>query len=51
MLSNVPVGEHSISVKSTDNEAILKKDTVKIERAQAIVKKNLTIAVDDGGQK
>ncbi|MDV6348551.1 carboxypeptidase-like regulatory domain-containing protein [Nitrosomonas sp. Is35] len=51
VLSNVPVGEHSISVKSTDNEAILKKDTVKIERAQAIVKKNLTIAVDDGGQK
>jgi len=47
----VPVGEHSISVKSIDNEAILKKDTVKIERAQAIVKKNLAIAVDDGGQK
>ena len=51
VLSNVPVGEHSISVKSIDNEAILKKDTVKIERAQAIVKKNLAIAVDDGGQK
>lgn len=51
VLSNVPVGEHSISVKSLDTDAILKKDTVKIERAQAIVKKNLAIAADDGGQK
>ncbi|NBQ68852.1 MAG: carboxypeptidase regulatory-like domain-containing protein [Nitrosomonadaceae bacterium] len=51
VLSNVPVGEHSISVKSLETDAILKKDTVKIERAQAIVKKNLTIAADDGGQK
>ncbi|UJP08119.1 MAG: hypothetical protein LZF84_03135 [Nitrosomonas sp.] len=51
VLSNIPVGEHSISVKSSDTEAILKKDTVKIERAQAIVKKNMTIAADDGGQK
>jgi len=51
VLSNIPVGEHSISVKSVDTEAILKKDTVKIERAQAIVKKNMTIAADDGGQK
>lgn len=51
VLSNVPVGEHSISVKSSGNDTILKKDTVKIERAQAIVKKNLIIAADDGGQK
>jgi hypothetical protein len=51
VLSNVPVGEHSISVKSLDTDTILKKDTVKIERAQAIVKKNLVIAADDGGQK
>ncbi|UJP00579.1 MAG: hypothetical protein LZF64_01980 [Nitrosomonas sp.] len=51
VLSNVPVGEHSISVKSVDTATILKKDTVKIERAQAIVKKNLAIAADDGGQK
>ncbi|MBL8500818.1 MAG: hypothetical protein JNL77_09610 [Nitrosomonas sp.] len=51
VLSNVPVGEHSISVKSVDTATILKKDTVKIDRAQAIVKKNLAIAADDGGQK
>lgn len=51
VLSNVPVGEHSISVKSVGTEAILKKDTVKIDRAQAIVKKNLAIAADDGEQK
>lgn len=51
VLSNVPVGEHSISVKSSDNGAILKKDTVKIERAQAIVKKNMAITAQDGGQK
>lgn len=51
VLSNVPVGEHSISIKSMDNEAILKKDTVKIERAQAIVKKNMAITADDGGQQ
>lgn len=51
VLSNVPVGEHSISVKSIDNETILKKDTVKIDRAQAIVKKNMAIAADSGGQQ
>lgn len=44
ILGNVPVGEHSISIKSTSTGEILKKDTVKIERAQAIVKKNVTIA-------
>ena len=48
MLGNVPVGEHSISIKFTTkvNEKEienLKKVTVKIERAQAIVKKNVTI--------
>ena len=43
ILGNVPIGEHSISIKSIDQEQILKKDTVKIERAQAIVKKNVTI--------
>lgn len=43
LLSNVPVGEHSISIKSISKEEILKKDTVKIERAQAIVKKNMAI--------
>lgn len=43
LLGNIPVGEHSISIKSIDQEQILKKDTVKIERAQAIVKKNVTI--------
>ncbi|MDE2388993.1 MAG: hypothetical protein KGN35_07950 [Betaproteobacteria bacterium] len=51
VLSNVPVGEHSISVKSLDNETILKKDTVKIDRAQAIVKKNMAIAANNGGQR
>jgi hypothetical protein len=51
VLSNVPVGEHSISVKSIDNETVLKKDTVKIDRAQAIVKKNMVIAADNGGQQ
>ncbi len=43
ILGNVPVGEHSISIKSINKEEILKKDTVKIDRAQAIVKKNVTI--------
>lgn len=48
MLSNVPVGEHSISIKYTtqaDGKTVeqVKKDTVKIERAQAIVKKNVVI--------
>lgn len=48
MLGNVPVGEHSISIKFTitideKEEERLKKDTVKIDRAQAIVKKNVTI--------
>lgn len=51
VLSNVPVGEHSISVKSGGTEAILKKDTVKIDRAQAIVKKNMAITAPDEGQK
>lgn len=51
VLSNVPVGEHSISVKSGGTEATLKKDTVKIDRAQAIVKKNMAITAQDGGQK
>lgn len=48
MLSNVPVGEHSISIKYTtqaDDKTLeqIKKDTVKIERSQAIVKKNVVI--------
>lgn len=48
MLGNVPVGEHSISIKFTTTvnekeEERLKKDTIRIERAQAIVKKNVTI--------
>jgi|CXWL01.1.fsa_nt_gi hypothetical protein len=51
LLSNVPVGEHSISIKSIDNEEILKKDTVKIDRAQAIVKKNVMIIAEDLVQK
>lgn len=51
VLSNVPVGEHSIGVKSGGTEATLKKDTVKIDRAQAIVKKNMAITAQDGGQK
>lgn len=51
VLSNVPVGEHSISIKSVDNEEILKKDTVKIDRAQAIVKKNVMITAEDPLQK
>ena len=51
VLSNVPVGEHSISIKSVDNEEILKKDTVKIDRPQAIVKKNVMITAEDPVQK
>lgn len=49
MLSNVPVGEHSVSIKYTsqadDGKTVeqIKKDTVKIDRAQAIVKKNVVI--------
>lgn len=42
VLSNIPVGEHSITIKSLDKK-VLKKDTIKIERAQAIVKKNVII--------
>lgn len=53
MLGNVPVGEHSISIKFTTkvNEKEvenIKKVTVKIERAQAIVKKNVTIESEPG---
>ncbi len=53
MLGNVPVGEHSISIKFTTkvNEKEVenqKKVTVKIERAQAIVKKNVTIESEPG---
>lgn len=43
VLGNVPVGEHSISIKSIGTEAVLKKDTIKIDRAQAIIKKNIEI--------
>ncbi len=48
MLGNVPVGEHSISIKyitKVNDKEIknLKKVTVKIERAQAIVKKNIML--------
>lgn len=50
ILGNVPVGEHSISIKSINKEEILKKDTVKIDRAQAIVKKNVTIIVQKSQQ-
>ncbi|MBK6958110.1 MAG: hypothetical protein IPH22_06705 [Nitrosomonas sp.] len=42
-LSNVLVGEHSISVKFIDSEKILKKDIVKVAHAQAIFNKNITI--------
>lgn len=56
MLGNVPVGEHSISIKFTttvDAKEVekLQKDTVKIERAHAIVKKNVTINAEDAEQK
>ncbi|PSJ18628.1 hypothetical protein [Nitrosomonas supralitoralis] len=52
LLGNVPVGKHSISIKYTVqvNEKVeerLKKDTVKIERAQAIVNKNVTLTAED----
>lgn len=52
ILGNVPVGEHSISIKYTVqvNEKVeerLKKDTVKIERVQAIVNKNVTLTAED----
>ena len=55
LLGNVPVGEHSISIKFTtqvNEKAVenLKKDTVKIDRAQAIVKKNVMIIVEDSVQ-
>jgi len=43
VLGNVPVGEHSISIKSISKESVLKKETVKIDRAQAIIKKNIEI--------
>ncbi|MDO8894501.1 hypothetical protein [Nitrosomonas sp.] len=42
-LSNVLVGEHSISVKFIDSEKIIKKDIVKVAHAQAIFNKNITI--------
>lgn len=42
MLGNVPVGDHSILFTSKENKAEI-KEAVKIERAQAIVKKNVTI--------
>mgnify|MGYP003385228197 CR=1 FL=1 len=56
LLGNVPVGEHSISIKFTtqvNEKAVenLKKDTVKIDRAQAIVKKNVMITAEDPVQK
>lgn len=56
ILGNVPVGEHSISIKYTiqinnNAEERMKKDTVKIERAQAIVKKNVILTAEDSAQK
>lgn len=56
LLGNVPVGEHSISIKyrvmvNGAEVEKLKKDTVKIDRAQAIVKKNVTILAEDSIQK
>lgn len=56
MLGNVPVGEHSISIKFTTKvnekeEEKLKKETVKIERAQAIIKKNVTIPAENSVPK
>ena len=42
-LNNVPVGEHSISIKQIDSDKIIKKDIVKISHAQVIAKKNITI--------
>ena len=46
-LTNVPVGEHSISIKFIDSEKIIKKDIVKVTHAQAIAKKNITITKKD----
>lgn len=43
-LTNVPVGEHSISIKFIDGEKIIKKDIVKVTHAQAIAKKNIIIS-------
>ncbi|UJP05427.1 MAG: carboxypeptidase-like regulatory domain-containing protein [Nitrosomonas sp.] len=44
-LNNVPVGEHSISVKYINRHEILQKDIVKVVQAQAVSKKNITIPV------
>ncbi|AEJ02965.1 hypothetical protein Nit79A3_3231 [Nitrosomonas sp. Is79A3] len=41
ILGNVPVGDHSILFTST--ESVETKEIVKIDRAQAIIKKNITI--------
>ncbi|MBY0476002.1 MAG: hypothetical protein K2Q13_13275 [Nitrosomonas sp.] len=56
ILGNVPVGEHSINIKymtqvNNKSEERIKKDMVKIERAQAIVKKNVTLTAEDSTQQ
>lgn len=42
-LNNVPVGEHSLSVKPVDQSEILVTGIVKVAHAQIVVKKNFTL--------
>ena len=42
-LNNVPVGEHSLSVKPVDQSEILTTGIVKVAHAQVVVKKNFTL--------
>jgi hypothetical protein len=52
MLDNIPVGDHGIIFKSQDDQgnAVEVKDMVKIGQAQAIVKKNVTIVLQQPGE-
>ena len=50
MLGNVPVGDHSILFTNKEKGVEI-KEIVKIERAQAIVKKNVTIVEQGSGQE
>ena len=49
ILGNVPVGDHTILFANKKKEVEI-KETVKIERAQAIAKKNVTIVEQGSGQ-
>ena len=52
MLDNIPVGDHGIVFKIQGDKGNGEvKDTVKIDHAQAIVKKNVSIVLQKPGEE